>query len=552
MFFSSAQSKLLAPARFLTLAIVGLTGLASTAFAQTPVTVYGFSETGSDVSTPTPYGVMVQGRDGNLYSSSTNGGANAAGGVYVMTQAGTESVIYSFPHSYAGCQMGLTLGNDGNFYGVCSAHGAFGYGLLYKVTPAGVFTDLHDFSNTGGDGAQPGAPPIQATDGNLYGTTYYGGANGDGIVYKLTPTGTLTILYSFQNGTDGVNPNAQLVQGTDGNLYGSTVTHGVNFYGVIFKISTKGKLTVLHSFDSTDGAVPLAALIQGTDGSFYGTTFQGGTNNQGVAFKMTASGKYTLLHSFAAATDGLEPETAMVQGTDGNFYGTTNPYYDNRDALYKITSKGVFSIVYQFDGTSSTLGFGLANGPVQNTNGLLYGATNTGPTSNTVGGTIYTLDIGAKPFARLTAQSGIVGTSVSIFGQGFDSSSVVKFNGVPAPGVALEGTTYITVPVPAGALTGSVTVTTGSSTLTSNQIFKVTPQVKTFSPPQGPVGTPVVITGVSLTQATKVKFGSIAASFTVNSDTEITATVPTGATTGKIGVTTKGGTATSKTKFTVQ
>jgi uncharacterized repeat protein (TIGR03803 family) len=464
-----------------------------------------------------------------------------------------DSVLYSFPHSFAGCQQGITLGNDGNFYGVCSAHGAFDYGLLYKVTPAGIFTDLHDFSNTGGDGAQPGAPPIQATDGNLYGTTYYGGANGQGTVYKLTPSGTLTILYSFQNGTDGTNPNAPLVQGKDGNLYGSTANHGANFYGVIFKISTKGKLTVLHSFDSTDGAVPLAALIQGTDGNFYGTTYQGGANNQGVAFKMAASGKYTLLHSFAAATDGLEPETAMVQGTDGNFYGTTNPYYDTRDALYKITSKGVFSIVYQFDGTNSTLGFGLANGPVQNTNGLLYGATNTGPTSNSVGGTIYTLNIGAKPFARLTAASGLVGSSVSIFGQGFSSSSVVKFDGVQATGVVLEGTTYITVPVPAGALTGSVTVTTGSTTLTSNSIFKVLPKVKSFTPAAGPAGTSVFITGASLTQASKVTFGGVAAtSFTVNSDSQITALVPTGAKTGKIAVTTKGGLASSSAKFTVE
>jgi uncharacterized repeat protein (TIGR03803 family) len=526
--------------------------LATAGFAQTPVTIYEFLSNGVDVVDPTAYGTTVQARDGNLYSASDVAGANGAGGVYVVTPSGAESVLYSFPHTYSGCKEGLTLGNDGNLYGVCSSHGQFDYGLLYKITPEGVFTDLHDFSNTGSDGAQPGSPPIQATDRNYYGTTYAGGVNGNGTIYKLTPDGTVTTLYSFKNTTDGVNPDASLVQGKDGNLYGSTVAHGANFYGVIFKITTKGKLTPLHSFNLTDGSGPVAPLIQGTDGNFYGTTYQGGTNDQGVAFKITPSGKYTMLHSFTASTDGLNPETAMVQATDGNFYGTTNSYDDNRDSLYKITPKGVFSIVYQFSGSDNSLGIGLANGPVQHTNGLLYGATNTGPTVNNESGTIYTIDIGAQPFARLSTTSGIVGTSVSIFGQGFGSSSAVSFGGVDAPGPIVDGSTYITVQVPAGALTGSVKVTTGSNTLTCNQIFAVTPQLKTFSPPQGPVGTPVVITGVSLTQASKVKFGSVAASFTVNSDTQITAIVPAGATTGKIGITTKGGTATSKSKFTVQ
>ncbi len=552
MRFSTAQRSTLATLRHLSLATFFLAVLTAVGFAQTPVTIYEFLSNGIDVVDPTSYGMTVQGRDGNLYSASDVAGGNGAGGVYVVTPTGAESVLYSFPHTYAGCKEGLTLGNDGNFYGVCSYHGQFDYGLVYKITPTGAFTDLHDFSNTGGDGAQPASPPIQATDGNMYGTTYGGGANGNGAIYKLTPGGTLTILYSFKNTTDGINPSASLVQGTDGNLYGSTVNHGANFYGVLFKITTKGKLTVLHSFNGTDGSQPVAPLIQGTDGNFYGTTAQGGSNNQGVAFKISPSGKYTMFHSFAAATDGLSPATAMVQATDSNFYGTTNPYYDNRDSLYKITPKGVFSIVYQFNGSNTSLGIGLANGPVQHTDGLLYGATNTGPAVGNESGTIYTLDIGAQPFARLTSQSGIVGTSLSIFGQGFGSSSVVKFDGVQAPGVVVEGSTYITVPVPAGALTGSVTITTGSNTLTGSQIFKVTPQVKTFSPPQGPAGTPVVITGVSLTQATKVKFGSIASSFTVNSDTQITAIVPAGAATGKIGVTTKGGTASSKAKFTVQ
>jgi uncharacterized repeat protein (TIGR03803 family) len=554
MRFSPTRSPFFASTRFIALLTLAFAALSTATFAQTPTTIYNFTSAAGNVAVPTAYGVTVQGRDGNLYSATGSGGANSAGGIYVVTPAGTLTTIYSFPGSYVGCQAGLALGNDGNFYGDCFGHGTFGYGLLYKVTPAGVYTELHDFSNTGGDGGQPNGPPVAAKDGNLYGTTQLGGANGNGTIYKIAPNGAVTIFYSFLGGAGGSTPNASLIQGTDGNLYGSTSAGGTNGSGTIFKITTKGKLTVLHAFNFTDGTAPDSALVQGTDGNFYGATFQGGTNNFGVVFKITASGKFTLLHNFDVNTDGSYCFAAMVQGTDGNFYGTTNDYQSTQDTIYKVSLKGVYSVVYQFDGTSSTLGFSPANALVQNTNGLLYGATSFSASGGTGGeGTIYTLNIGAKPFARLTAASGLVGSSVSIFGQGFSSSSVVKFDGVQATGVVLQGTTYITVPVPAGALTGSVSVTTGSTTLTSNSIFKVLPKVKSFTPASGSVGTSVIITGASLTQASKVTFGGvIATNFTVNSDTQITAIVPTGAKTGKIAVTTKGGASSSAASFTVQ
>jgi uncharacterized repeat protein (TIGR03803 family) len=362
----------------------------------------------------------------------------------------------------------------------------------------------------------------------------------------------VTILYSFADLV--ASPTAPLVQGTDGNLYGSTPNGGANRVGTIFKITTAGKLTVLHTFDLTDGGYPTAALTQGSGGSFYGTTLEGGANNDGTVFKITASGKFTLLHNFSLAIDGNFSETALLQATDGNFYGTTNNTGDYQNTIYKVTPKGVFSIVYQFDGISATVGASPANALVQNTNGLFYGAT-TFSSSTEAGdsGTIYTLNIGAMPFARLTLTSGLVGSSVSIFGQGFSSSSLVKFDGVQATGVTRQGTTYITVPVPSGALTGNVTVTTGSTTLTSNQIFKVTPKLKSFTPSQGPVGTSVVIKGVSLTQTTKVTFGSVkTTNFTVDSDIQIAAIVPTGAKTGKVVVTTKGGSSTSPTAYIVE
>jgi uncharacterized repeat protein (TIGR03803 family) len=552
MRFSSAKLPVPATARFLAILTFAFVGMTS-AFAQIPTTIYTFNVVTGDVAVPTAYGTAVQGRDGNIYGTTGSGAAHGAGGIYVVTPAGNESVLFSFPATSISCQPGITLGNDGNFYGSCYAGGLHGYGLLYQVTPTGTYTDLYDFTNTGGDGGNPNGPPVPAKDGNLYGPTTNGGTVGVGTIYKISPTGTVSILYSFLGGAVGSNPNASLMQGKDGNLYGSTTNAGINGAGTIFKITTKGKLTLLHTFDSTDGTQPDSALVQGTDGNFYGTALQGGANNDGVVYKITATGKFTLLHSFNPPTDGTFSYAGMIQGTDGSFYGTTNAYGGFLDTIYKVTLKGVYSNVYQFDGTNSTIGISAANALVQNTNGLLYGATSFSSSNTGGNGTVYTLNIGAKPFVRLTAASGLVASSVSIFGQGFSSSSVVKFGGVTASGVVRQGTTYIIVPVPAGALTGSVTVATGSTTLTSNAIFNVLPKVKTFSPTSGPVGTSVVITGVSLTQATAVKFDSIAATrFTVNSDTQITAIVPSGAKTGKIAVITKGGASSSSTTFTVE
>jgi hypothetical protein len=185
----------------------------------------------------------------------------------------------------------------------------------------------------------------------------------------------------------------------------------------------------------------------------------------------------------------------------------------------------------------------------QDTNGLFYGVTayGGGPDSD---GTFYDLNNGLAPFVSLQATSGKEGAQVGILGQGFSNSSVVKFGGTAASSIAVTGTTFITASVPAGALTGSVTVTTGSTTLASTT-FKVLPTIVGFTPPSGPVGTAVTITGTGLKQATKVAFGSKTATFTVNSDSQVTATVPAGAITATIHVTSKGGAAVSKMKFTV-
>ncbi len=167
-------------------------------------------------------------------------------------------------------------------------------------------------------------------------------------------------------------------------------------------------------------------------------------------------------------------------------------------------------------------------------------------------GTVFTVSVGLGPFVKILPTSGIEGAKISILGQGFTGSSIVKFGGVKATSVSLSGSTDLIAEVPAGALTGEATVTTGTTTLKSNQTFRVTPQVESFSPSSGPVGESVTITGTELTQTTEVTFGGVkATTFKVKSASEVTADVPGGAKTGKIEITTKGGTATSATSFTV-
>jgi uncharacterized repeat protein (TIGR03803 family) len=492
-------------------------------------------------------GQIPQGRDGNLYGTSHEGGTAGIGTFFSVSPAGTELTPYSFSGPSGEYPVfGLTLGSDGNFYGSTSLGGSSNLGVVYKITSAGVTTVLHNFTNTG-DGEEPNTPPVEGKDGNYYGVTNLLPGT---VFYKVTSAGVYTVLHTMTS-TDGYDGGG-LTLGSDGNFYGASYYGGTNNEGTIFKVSTKGVYKVLYNFDGTDGYHAFAPPVQGTDGKFYGMTSGGGPTNDGVIYRFTSSGAYTVLHFLTAATDGGTPQAGLMQATDGNFYGAASLGGSlGGGTLFKITPAGAFTVVYPFSGTDDTNGADPESTLTQNTNGLLYGDTYNSPGNSY--GIFYSLNIGAKPFARLASTSGLVASSVSIFGQGFSSSSVVKFDGVTANGVVLQGTTYITVPVPAGALTGSVTVTTGSTTLTSNAIFKVLPKVKSFSPTSGPVGTSVVITGVSLTQASAVKFDGIAATtFTVNSDTQITAVVPTGAKTGKIAVTTKGGASISSTTFTVE
>ena len=356
-----------------------------------------------------------------------------------------------------------------------------------------------------------------------------------------------TVLHTLNPDTDGSSAGP-VILGIDGSFYGGTAAGGANGWGTLFKVTASGAFTLLHTFANLADGRQGATLAQASNGTFYGATYLGGANGAGVVFKMTPTGTFTKLHDLNGTTDGTAVTGNMMLGTDGSFYDVAlSNGANSAGTLFKVSSAGVFSKVLDFGGSHE--GSSPATGLLQATSGLFYGSTENGGTGNAP--VFYSVNQSLAPFASLVSTAGREGAKIGILGQGFSASSVVKFGGVQATAVTRTGTTFLTATVPSAALTGSVTVVTGKTTLASSQTFKVTPTLTSFTPTSGPVGTLVTITGAGLTQTTKVTFTGKSASFTVISDTEVTATVPTGATTGKIAVTTKGGTASSQTSFTV-
>ena len=209
-----------------------------------------------------------------------------------------------------------------------------------KVTAA-TLTPLHLFLG-GSDGSQPVAGLVQGSDSNFYGTTSSGGSNEEGVVFRITPTGTYTNLYVFSGHADGGFPEAGLVQGFDGNFYGTTLEGGTNGFGVVFQITTAGTLTTLWQFSNgADGSFPEAGLVQGSDSNFYGTTSAGTIKDDGTVFKITSAGTLTTLWQFSGGGDGGEPAAGLIQASDGNFYGTTSIGGTNSSSgtVFKITRR---------------------------------------------------------------------------------------------------------------------------------------------------------------------------------------------------------------------
>jgi len=531
------------------LAFVALVVFAPAAPAQTYTKLRDLGTQSGDPLNPAWVGMFAQGRDGNLYSTTQGGGANALGAVFRLTPSGTMTRLYSFGNGNDGAfpNSGLTLGTDGGLYGT-AVNGGLGFGTVFKITTGGTLTPLHSF-NGNSEGLAPNTPPIQGNDGNYYGTTGNGFNAVFGTVYKMTPAGAVTVIYTF----DGVTPHGRyprgLVLGTDGNFYGTARGGGTNNSGIIFRITPAGVLTPLHSFAGPDGQFPDGSIIQASDGNFYGTTRGGGTDSLGVIYKITPTGAFTVLHNFLEL-DGLgySPYSGLVQATDGKLYGTT--IGPSHGLLYQITTAGAYNVVHFSTGPD---GQSPQVAPYQHTGGVLFGDTAAGGIGN-IGcvtcGVLYSLDMGLGPFVSIVNWSGKVGKTIEILGQGFTGTTRVTFNGTTAS-FSVVSNTYLIATVPAGATSGLIAVTTPGGNLKSNRRFLVVPSLTSFDPTSGPVGTPVTLTGASFTGARSVKFGGVSATFTVDSDVQISTTVPVGAVTGRITVTTPGGTAASATSFTV-
>lgn len=544
---------------FVALIFFSFVSFSITMRAQTYTPLYNYPETNRG-NTGVFSQVLAQGRDGNFYSTIANGGTNSGGSAYLMTTAGQLTTLYNFC-PLTGCADGeipyggLTLGFDGNFYSTAQGGGSKAAGTVFKMTPSGTESVLYNFTN-GTDDSAPIFTLLQGQDGSLYGVSeeQYNGQYG--TFFKINAAGVFSVLHDFAY-SDGANPELP-AQGTDGNFYGTARLGGdpTCKCGVIYKITPAGATTVLHAFTGypNDGNQPLGILVQANDGFLYGTTYEGGAYNQGTVFKISVTGVYTLLHSFHYASpvfDGQLPYAGLTMGSDGNLYGTTTNGGANSNAgvIFQITPTGTETILYNFCAVKGCTDGFYPEGPLaQNTNGVFYGTT----TGNSLGGGVfYSLNTGLKPFVSLLNWEGKIGKTVEILGQGFTGTTKVSFNGTSASFTVSSGT-YLTAVVPAGATTGFVTVTTPSGTLKSNRKFLVTPTITSFSPTSGPVGTVVTINGGSLTQAQGVGFGNRnPAQFTVDSDIEVTATVPAKAQTGPIGILTPGGTAISSQTFTV-
>jgi uncharacterized repeat protein (TIGR03803 family) len=356
--------------------------------AQTETVLYSFGSNSADGARP--LSGLVSDKRGNLYGTTEWGGSYFQGTVFKVTPAGDETVLYNFG-SQSGDGMnpyaGLVLDKQGNLYGTTCCGGSYGYGTVFKLTPAGLEAVLYSFGSQIADGRYLYAGLVLDKQDNLYGATYSGGAYGYGTVFKLTPAGQETVLYSFQcQSGDGCGPAGALVFDKKDNLYGTTVGGGgPNNPGTVFMLTPAGNETVLHSFgaQSEDGHHPYGGLIFDKQGNLYGTTCCGGVHGYGTVFKLTLAGSETVLYSFGSVPgDGHGPNAALVFDKQGNLYGTTsaggvNPgafhLYD-QGTVFKITPTGTETVIYNF-GVATGDAFSPGGSLVFDKKGHLYGTT---------------------------------------------------------------------------------------------------------------------------------------------------------------------------------
>ncbi len=355
--------------------------------ANTESVLYSFCNQPGCADGSVPYDNLIADGNGNLYGTTYQGGTSGNGTVFKLSPTGTETVLYSFTGGNDGGipYAGLVMDASGNLYGTTVAGGASGNGTVFKVASDGTETVLWTFTG-GNDGASPLGRLKLDKKGNLYGTAYLGGASGNGNVFKLSPKGKETVLYSFTGGSDGANPFAGLIRDKRGNLYGTTSAGGAAYSGTAFKLAKDGTFTLLYSFCSqsrcTDGGTPFGGLIADTQGNLYGTTSYGGNNtDNGTVFKLTPNGAYTVLYTFCSQTgcsDGGIPYDGMIADKQGNLYGTTSSGGNDtvNGTVFALSAGGGYSVLYTFTGGSD--GGAPFASLMKGTKGEFFGTTTSG------------------------------------------------------------------------------------------------------------------------------------------------------------------------------
>ncbi len=456
--------------------LIGLYITAISLSAQTLSSLFLFDGSNGAI----PAGGLVRGLDGYLYGTTSPGGANDnAGTIFKVTPTGDFRLIYNFCPQ-AGCPDGrLPIGGlvqttDGSLYGITNEGGSDNAGTIFKFK-LNTLTLLHSFNLT--DGSKPSAGLTQDFDADFYGVTTFGGASNNGTIFRVTRGGSFTLLHSF-GGEDGANPSAALVQAANGDFFGTTYEGGAQNAGSIFKISRRGAFTSIYSFCSqascADGLGPLAGLVQGSDGDFYGTTYGGGgTDGLGTIFKITPTGVLTTLYRFDG-TNGFNPQSALVLANDGNLYGVT-PYGGSDDAgtLFKMSPEGDLTTLGAFCGGEPNCSGGMNPSLplLQDTNGKFYGVTGAGGPGDAYG-TVFAFSDNLSPFVETVPNRGAPGALVRILGTNLATTIGVSFDEVPAP-FAVVSSSEILTSVPLGAKSGTVQVVTRAGTISSNVEFRV-------------------------------------------------------------------------------
>ena len=475
------------------LLILAYLALASSSLlqAQTYTDLFDFDGTNHGCCSLYP-GILAQGRDGNIYGVTTQGGANSRGTIFKWTLAGAVTILHSFDLTDGGGPLGRAHAcRRRKLLWLCALwrHPSDSAGVIFKITPAGTYTVIHNFTRAT-DGEFPKMSPIVGNDGQLYGTTGVGGRSST----KLRPPAFSLRSRLSRRTVRPVDPGQRRqILRRHHRRWNRERRHCIS-------LTSTGVQTTIFNFAAATGSQPYGPLMLSADGNFYGTTYTAGSLGGGVVYKLTPAGVYTVLHSFnnTDRSQGLNPTTGLVQGSDGFLYGVTSAGGAHLfGTIFKVKPDTTGYVdIEDLDGTHGAVPY---SQPLLHTNGKIYGVTDSGGAHND--GVIYSFAVGLKPFVQpVPLRQAKVGASVGILGQNLSTATAVLF-GAGAGTFTTSGNSYMVAKPATGATTGVITVDEPGGNLVSPQKFKIVPTIISFTPPSGAVGTSVVLTGTSFTQA---------------------------------------------------